>query len=185
MRATLFEDAPGNGCIAGHRYYDSRLVTPEGNRACSVCGDAPVQWHRLGHLALDEIDYLFEQLPREAVRVKWWTDALDPKAEASLERLRDDHRVRERIERRLTQSLNRLYRRPDGRLSPFRDGRQTPYSGNVLYYAQHATATCCRRCIACWHGIPEGREITPTELGYLINVVLAYLRRRFALRESS
>jgi hypothetical protein len=180
---TLFDTRTDTRCLDGHRYYDSRLVTADGGRACAVCHQALVDWHRVHRLAVNEINYLFDQLPREAVRAKWWTEPLDAAAEAALVRLRARGGVRERIERRLVQSLNRLYRQPNGRLTPFRDGRQTPYTGNVLYYAQHATATCCRRCVACWHGISEGREITPVELAYLVQLVLAYLEKRFALRD--
>ncbi len=35
------------------------------------------------------------------------------------------------------------------------DGRQTPREGNTIFYAQHATASCCRTCIEYWHGIPK------------------------------
>ena len=27
------------------------------------------------------------------------------------------------------------------------DGRQTPWHGHPIFVAQHATATCCRKCI--------------------------------------
>ena len=31
------------------------------------------------------------------------------------------------------------------------DGKQTPYRGHPVFIAQHATATCCRGCLAKWH----------------------------------
>ena len=58
------------------------------------------------------------------------------------------------------------------------DGRQTKLEGNVLFYAQHATATCCRRCAWYWYGIPRDRELTPTEQAFCADIVLAYLDRR-------
>ena len=39
------------------------------------------------------------------------------------------------------------------------DGRQTPMRGHPVFIAQHATACCCRGCLAKWHGIPPGREL--------------------------
>lgn len=50
--------------------------------------------------------------------------------------------------------------------------------GNVLYYAQHATASCCRTCIEYWHGIPKGRELTHDEIGYLTALIIQFLNRR-------
>lgn len=40
------------------------------------------------------------------------------------------------------------------------DGRQTPMRGHPVFIAQHATACCCRGCLAKWHAIPAGRELT-------------------------
>ena len=46
---------------------------------------------------------------------------------------------------------------------PRNDGRQTPYRGHPVFVAQHATATCCRSGLACWHDIPPGtRSTTPS-----------------------
>ena len=41
--------------------------------------------------------------------------------------------------------------------APVKGGRQTPYRGHPVFVAQHATASCCRRCLEQWHGIPRGR----------------------------
>jgi hypothetical protein len=42
---------------------------------------------------------------------------------------------------------------------PANDGRQTPMRGHPVFIAQHATATCCRTCLAKWHGIAAGAEL--------------------------
>ncbi|XNM60750.1 DUF4186 family protein [Escherichia coli] len=34
---------------------------------------------------------------------------------------------------------------------PVNDGKQTPMRGHPVFIAQHATATCCRGCVAKWH----------------------------------
>ena len=46
---------------------------------------------------------------------------------------------------------------------PVKYGKQTPMRGHPIFIAQHATATCCRSCLAKWHGIPAGRELSGEE----------------------
>jgi hypothetical protein len=58
---------------------------------------------------------------------------------------------------------------------PYKDGRQTPWKGHPVFVAQHATATCCRGCVAKWHGISAGRLLTETELKRLTELVMAWL----------
>lgn len=59
---------------------------------------------------------------------------------------------------------------------PRNDGRQTPMRGHPAFIAQHATATCCRGCLAKWHRIEPGRALTPQEQAH----VLAAIRRWLA-----
>ena len=61
--------------------------------------------------------------------------------------------------------------------APRNDGRQTPWRNHPIFVAQHATATCCRGCIAKWHSIPKGHELTAGELQWLLDVIRAYLER--------
>jgi hypothetical protein len=58
---------------------------------------------------------------------------------------------------------------------PKNDGRQTPMRGHPIFLAQHATATCCRGCLAKWHRIPKSRELTAEELEYVLAVHLRWL----------
>lgn len=57
--------------------------------------------------------------------------------------------------------------------APPNDGKQTPFRGHPIFVAQHATATCCRGCLAKWHGIQKGHALTGDEQAH----VLAALRR--------
>lgn len=59
--------------------------------------------------------------------------------------------------------------------SPKNDGRQTPWRNHPVFVAQHGTATCCRGCIAKWHQIEAGEELTSEQLDYLLNVVRHWL----------
>jgi hypothetical protein len=63
---------------------------------------------------------------------------------------------------------------------PHNDGRQTPMRGHPIFIAQHATATCCRNCLAKWHRIPQGRALTPEEIDYIITVQLRWLESQQA-----
>ncbi|KAB5608785.1 DUF4186 domain-containing protein [Bifidobacterium jacchi] len=64
-----------------------------------------------------------------------------------------------------------------GEAQPRNDGRQTPWKGHPVFTAQHATATCCRGCIAKWHGIAKGRELTDDEVDRLAALVMAWIER--------
>ncbi len=58
---------------------------------------------------------------------------------------------------------------------PPNDGRQTPMRGHPVFVAQHATATCCRGCLAKWHRIPAGVELSPAEIDYILRVLQRWL----------
>lgn len=58
---------------------------------------------------------------------------------------------------------------------PANDGKQTPFRGHPVFVAQHATATCCRTCLAKWHGIPAGRELTAAEQDHVVAAIARWL----------
>lgn len=59
---------------------------------------------------------------------------------------------------------------------PPNDGKQTPMRGHPVFVAQHATGTCCRGCLARWHRIPKGRELSDEERAYAVSVLERWLR---------
>ncbi|HKP76103.1 MAG TPA: DUF4186 domain-containing protein [Longimicrobiaceae bacterium] len=59
--------------------------------------------------------------------------------------------------------------------APPNDGKQTPMRGHPVFLAQHATGTCCRGCLAKWHGIPKGRALTDGEQRYVVSVIARWL----------
>ncbi len=61
---------------------------------------------------------------------------------------------------------------------PLRDGRQMPFEGNAIFYAQHATTTCCRTCLEYWHDMPKGRELNAEEKAYCAALVDCFLDER-------
>jgi hypothetical protein len=58
---------------------------------------------------------------------------------------------------------------------PRNDGKQTPMRGHPVFVAQHATATCCRGCLAKWHAIEAGRALTTDEQRYVVAVIARWL----------
>jgi predicted Fe-S protein YdhL (DUF1289 family) len=59
--------------------------------------------------------------------------------------------------------------------APSNDGKQTPFRGHPVFIAQHATATCCRGCLAKWHGIERGRQLTPAEQAHVVATIARWL----------
>ncbi|HEB0912891.1 TPA: DUF4186 domain-containing protein [Enterobacter cloacae] len=58
---------------------------------------------------------------------------------------------------------------------PVNDGKQTPMRGHPVFIAQHATATCCRGCLAKWHNIPQGVQLTAQQQHYIVGVIHHWL----------
>lgn len=69
--------------------------------------------------------------------------------------------------------------------APLNDGKQTPMRGHPVFVAQHATATCCRGCLAKWHRIPRGREMTDAERAYVVATLERWLRAADAAAPSA
>ena len=58
------------------------------------------------------------------------------------------------------------------------DGKQTPMRGHPVFVAQHATATCCRQCLAKWHKIPMGRALDSAGQEYVLDVIRTWLEKQ-------
>ena len=59
--------------------------------------------------------------------------------------------------------------------APANDGRQTPLRGHPVFIAQHATASCCRGCLAKWHRIAAGRALTAAEQEHVVAIIVRWL----------
>ena len=140
---------------------------PEGR--CWNCGIYLVDWNRVHQQSLDDVRYTFHCLKYEVIRHKFWHKELDPWAVNNAIR-RGRIAMPGYAEKRIRQSV--------GPAQPIKDGQQTKGEGDVLFYAQHATATCCRPCIEAWHGIPQGRELTDEEIAYFAKLLVLYVDDR-------
>jgi hypothetical protein len=146
-----------------------KLVKEKKAGACRSCGIELIDWQRLHHRSLDDVTFTFSELRREMVRHHFWHVIFDVKA-LNHARRKGRHALYDAARQRIETSVSRAG-------VPF-DGRQTPRVGNTLFYAQHATASCCRRCIEYWHAIPPDRNLTPEEVQYLTSLVICYLDER-------
>lgn len=154
-----------------HCFKQTRQMAKQGalRGECRSCHEQLVELDRTRERREGDRAYLLESLQRELIRHHFWHLNFDQLAmDRALRKGRTA--LHEAVERRLRSSV--------GKAMPFRDGTQTPMQGNVIYYAQHATAACCRTCIEYWHGIPKGREMTDEEVDYLRELVSGYLDER-------
>jgi hypothetical protein len=68
---------------------------------------------------------------------------------------------------------------------PDKDGKQTPMRGHPVFIAQHATATCCRSCLAKWHDIPAGRPLSEADTAHIVLAIGRWLRAELARTSGS
>ncbi|HEY8593516.1 MAG TPA: DUF4186 domain-containing protein [Sphingomicrobium sp.] len=61
---------------------------------------------------------------------------------------------------------------------PLNDGKQTPMRGHPVFIAQHATATCCRSCLAKWHNIAAGKPLTAAEQEHVIAAIARWIEEQ-------
>lgn len=135
---------------------------------CTACGAAPVDWDFVRARDPSRIDFVIKSFRKEYIRAYFWDYKL---SEESKKRPLAMGRIqmKQKVRNRLKESI--------GPAKIFRDSTQTPLlkDDDPIHYAQHATATCCRKCVFRWHGIVEGRELQESELRYLEKFVWKYL----------
>jgi hypothetical protein len=115
---------------------------------------------------MDDLDQHFDRLARSSFRSRFSLSARD-RAYLEARGLQAVLRhARDFIDQRL------------GAAEPANDGKQTPYRGHPVFVAQHATATCCRGCIAKWHGIAKGRALDEADKAQILAVIERWLREQ-------
>ena len=62
--------------------------------------------------------------------------------------------------------------------NPANDGKQTPTRNHPVFIAQHATGTCCRKCLEKWHYISRGKPLTEEQIDYIIEVLKCRFSRQ-------
>lgn len=57
------------------------------------------------------------------------------------------------------------------------DGKQTPMRQvHPVFIAQHACACCCRGCLEKWYKIPKGKELSETEIKYIVDLIMTWIK---------
>lgn len=135
---------------------------------CRSCSADLIDWERVTKQDVSDAAHTFEELRKERIRHYFWHAEFDERAV---------RHARRKGKRGMRSAAATRILRSAGTDNGF-DGRQTPMSGNTLYYAQHATATCCRKCVEEWHAIPRGRPLDEDERAYLTELVLRYIDER-------
>lgn len=162
-----------------HVFQSSKAKSAPKFPRCIYCGAEAVDWERTRARNPEDIAFVISELQKSRERYDMWIAEIDlPARNHALRKGR--LALRGYVRKRLFQMIGRVYDTGDTIMRPYRDGFQTPYAGNVVYYAQHAVACCCRPCTERWHGIPQGRDLTEEELDYLAQLVMVYIDTRLS-----
>ena len=157
-----------------HCFRRAKTLTGHADQGrCRACGASLVDMQRVHRKNLADIHHTFASLKLELIRHHFWHIPIA------------DYAVRYAIRKgrvRLRAATINQIRRSIGSATPFRDGYQTPREtsahANAIHYGQHATGSCCRKCLEEWHGISQGRQLTGDEVEYLAALVMSYLEER-------
>jgi hypothetical protein len=152
-----------------HCFKAHRKMAAEDHGKCRQCGADLVDWTRVHLRNIRDASHTFTSLKHELIRHHFFHEIIDEGAVAHARRkgrIKLHLAVRSRLQKYLAPA------------APPRDGRQTPLQGNAIYYAQHATACCCRKCLEYWHAIPQGRPLTEKEFEYCAALIELYLKER-------
>ncbi len=110
-----------------------------------------------------ELDILFEKLAKSKFRSRFKLCRKDLKY--------FDQKGFETIERHALDFVTKRL----GPAYPENDGKQTPMKTHPVFIAQHATATCCRKCLQKWHKIPTGKTLSTEQVDYAVSVIMYWL----------
>lgn len=145
-----------------HCFKQLKKMTHDQRGKCRACGADLIDWKRLHRRDRGDAEHTFAALQHELIRHHFFHRRIDEKAMRHAQR-KGRMALKEAARDRLGKYL--------AVAEPRRDGLQTPFEGNAIYYAQHATATCCRTCLEYWHDIPKGRPLTDEEFEYCVALV--------------
>ena len=157
-----------------HCFLATRKLIRQGLRGrCRSCGKDLVDWARVHRKDLSDTKYTFEALRYELIRHHFWHIPVSEYA-VNYARRKGRKGLKAAVEKQIANAI--------GNVNHPREGRQTPRENNpkanAIHYAQHATASCCRRCLEEWHGIPRDRVLTAEEINYLTELATLYVEAR-------
>ena len=137
---------------------------------CADCGADFVDWQKIGTRRPQNDQYKLEMLQKEWIRHYYWEHKKPTQREINYAKRKGTKGLQGRAEEVLRGKVFAV--------SGWLNDVQTGYSG-VIESAQHATATCCRKCIAYWHGVPVDAKPTEDQITYLRQWIMKYIAARF------
>lgn len=139
---------------------------------CRECGDDSINWEEFRKRDLTDTDKTFEGLKKEYIRNVFWNIKID-------KFLQNDmfHKGLISLQSEVKERLVKVVKACGKDI--FRDGTQTPLNKhNIIFFAQHATGSCCRKCIQIWHNIPYDKELDENDINYLENLIMLYIKTK-------
>ena len=142
---------------------------------CYNCGHDSIDWDRIHKNDIKDTKYIFESLNKELIREVF--------SKIRIEKIAIDSALKLGRKNLLIEVKKQL-RRSIGKYNDYKDGQQTPLGGdNIIHYAQHATATCCRQCLEAWYNIPKENELTELQLEFCTELIMFYINYKLPLLE--
>lgn len=143
------------------------------SETCVDCGIRLIDWNKIDRRNLKDIEYIVSSLKNELFRSRYWEKPITDEMIYSSQR-KGLPGLRKEVENRIRKDINKPHK-----TNPW-DGRQTPLEDKkrIIFYAQHATATCCRKCIEEWYGINRDTMLSEDLIQFLTEVILYYIKQK-------
>ncbi|MPM90972.1 hypothetical protein SDC9_138096 [bioreactor metagenome] len=157
-----------------HSFRTNKTLQKKGveKGCCRECRSSLVDWERIYKKDITDFDYLRDAFKLEMIRNVFWTIKQPDEKMKKYIHDKSPEQLEELVHKRLKTTLSKPKKENDW------DGRQTPFDGNLINWAQHATGTCCRQCLEEWYGIGANSEISDSDYAYLGQVILQYISEK-------
>ena len=142
---------------------------------CTGCGEEIIDWNRINMHNLEDKDYFVECLKKETWRHAVWNLEIPQYMVEAASKLNIDE-MRLKVIKILSKRINKK------KSEIYRDGAQTPKGKKIIFLAQHATGTCCRKCIEEWYGIDRNEIMNEEDINFLTEIILMYIKQKVSLR---
>ncbi len=141
-----------------------------GHGVCKECGANLIDWKRIHKNDSNDAKFIFQSMKNELIRHVYWHTPIEK--DAVIKALKSTKsEMRSHAKKILKSKIGNAYN--------VWDGRQTPMNGNeIVNYAQHATATCCRKCLEYWHNIKKDENLTAEQLEFCTDLTMLYIEER-------
>lgn len=157
-----------------HSFHTTKTLQKKGveKGCCHNCKSTFVDWERVYKKDISDIDYLENAFKLEMFRNVYWNMKKPSLDMVNKIRNKTPNQLSEQIQRKLRTTLSKP------RNQNVYDGRQTSFADDLILWAQHATGTCCRKCLEQWYDIDANSELSLSDYDYLEQVVTHYINKK-------